>query len=118
MSYAVLSIRCKSASRWSMHCSRRPAAVSPRRWAISVRVIRARKALRLKARALTLEAKASAAVLAALPFVVGGAMYVVNRDLGSALFVDPRGRFMIGVAFLSLVTGLSTMAVLVKRAPR
>jgi len=56
--------------------------------------------------------------LAALPFVVGGAMYVVNRDLGSALFVDPRGRFTIGVAFLSLVTGLSTMAVLVKRAPR
>jgi tight adherence protein B len=81
-------------------------------------VIRARKALRLKARALTSEAKASAAVLAALPFVVGGAMYVVNRDLGSALFVDPRGRFMIGIAFLSLVTGLTTMAVMVKRALR
>jgi len=81
-------------------------------------VIRARKALRLKARALTSEAKASAAVLAALPFVAGGAMYVMNRDLASALFVDPRGRFMLGVAFLSLITGLTTMAVMVKRALR
>ena len=81
-------------------------------------VIRARKALRLKARALSAEAKASAAVLAALPFVVGGLMYVMNRDLGRVLFVDPRGRFMVGVAFLSLVTGLGTMAAIVRRALR
>jgi tight adherence protein B len=81
-------------------------------------VIRARKALRLKARALSAEAKASAAVLAALPFLVGGAMWVMNRDLATSLFVDPRGRFMVGVAFLSLVTGLSVMALMVKRALR
>jgi tight adherence protein B len=81
-------------------------------------VIRARKALRLKARALAAEAKASAMVLAALPFVVGGLMYLLNRDLGSVLFADPRGRFMVGVAFLSLVTGLGTMAVIVRRALR
>jgi tight adherence protein B len=81
-------------------------------------VIRARKALRLKARALSAEAKASAAVLAALPFVVGGVMYVMARDLMEPLVLDPRGRFMVGVAFLSLVTGLTTMAVLVKRAVR
>jgi tight adherence protein B len=81
-------------------------------------VIRARKALRLKARALSAEAKASAAVLAVLPFVVGGAMYLMNRDLMMSLFVDPRGRIMLGVAFLSLVTGLTTMAVMVKKAVR
>jgi Flp pilus assembly protein TadB len=34
------------------------------------------------------------------------------------LFVDPRGRIMLGVAFLSLVTGLGTMAAIVKRALR
>jgi tight adherence protein B len=81
-------------------------------------VIRARKALRLKARALSSEAKASAAVLAALPFLVGGAMYVMDRELITTLFVDPRGRFMLGVAFLSLVTGLTTMSIMVKRAVR
>jgi tight adherence protein B len=81
-------------------------------------VIRARKALRLKAHALSAEAKASAAVLAALPFVVGGAMYVMDRDLVQTLFVDPRGRFMLGVMFASLVTGLMVMASMVKRAVR
>ena len=81
-------------------------------------VIRARKALRLKARALTSEAKMSAFVLAALPFVVGGAMYMVNSDLARPMFVDPRGRFMMGLAFMSLLTGLTTMYVLVRRAIR
>src|SRR5437588_3897754 len=77
-------------------------------------VIRARKALRLKARALTAEAKMSAFVLAALPFVVGGAMYVLNSDLARPMFVDPRGRFMVGMAFMSLLTGLTVMYVLVR----
>jgi tight adherence protein B len=81
-------------------------------------VIRARKALRLKARALTAEAKMSAFVLAALPFVVGGAMYVLNSDLALPMFVDPRGRFMMGLAFMSLLTGLTVMYVLVRRAIR
>jgi tight adherence protein B len=81
-------------------------------------VIRARKALRQKAHALSAEAKASAAVLAALPFLVGGAMYVMDRDLASVLFADPRGRFMLGVMFVSLVIGLMTMASMVKRAVR
>jgi tight adherence protein B len=81
-------------------------------------VIRARKALRLKAHALSAEAKASAAVLAALPFLVGGAMFVMDRDLGQMLFVDPRGRFMLGAMFVSLVTGLMIMASMVKRAVR
>lgn len=81
-------------------------------------VIRARKALRLKARALSAEAKVSAGVLAALPFLVGGAMYVINRDLMVSLYADPRGRFMVGVAFLSLLTGLTIMYVMVKRAMR
>jgi Flp pilus assembly protein TadB len=34
------------------------------------------------------------------------------------LFIDPRGRFMLGVAFLSLVTGLAAMAIIVRRALR
>jgi len=81
-------------------------------------VIRARKALRQKAKSLSAEAKASASILAILPFLVGGAMYVLNPDLMQSLLNDPRGRIMVGVAFLSLVTGLTTMAVMVKRALR
>ena len=81
-------------------------------------VIRARKALRLKARALSSEAKASASVLAVLPFFVGAAMFAFNRDLASALFVDPRGRFMLGLAISSLVMGITVMMLLIKRALR
>jgi len=82
------------------------------------KVVRARKQLRLKARGLSAEAKASATVLAILPFLVGGVMFLLNHDLAKVLIVDPRGRFMVGISFLSLVSGLATMAVIVKRALR
>jgi tight adherence protein B len=79
-------------------------------------VVRSRKALRLKARALTAEVKASASVLALLPFVVCGAMYGFNPVLVGLLFTDPRGLFMLGMSFLSLMTGLALMYVIAKRA--
>jgi tight adherence protein B len=82
------------------------------------RVVRARKTLRQRAKSLSAEAKASASILAILPFLVGGAMYVLNRNLMQTLLIDQRGRFMLGVAVLSLVTGLATMAVIVRRALR
>jgi tight adherence protein B len=81
-------------------------------------VIRGRKALRLKSRSLSAEARTSGAVLAVLPFLVGAAMYLMNRDMALPLFVDERGRFMLGVAAISLGVGLTAMAVMVKRALR
>jgi tight adherence protein B len=81
-------------------------------------IIRRRKEIRLKARALSSESKSSAVVLALLPFVVGGIMYLLNPDLTSALFVDPRGRFMMGLAFLTLVAGVVTMAVIINKSLR
>jgi tight adherence protein B len=81
-------------------------------------IIRRRKEIRLKARALSSESKSSAVVLALLPLVVGGVIFLINPDLVSILFVDPRGRFMMGVAFLSLVAGVMTMAVIISRSLR
>jgi tight adherence protein B len=81
-------------------------------------VIRARKALRLKARALSSESRASAGVLAVLPFFVGGMMYVLNPGLMSVLFSDPRGRFMLGVALSSVLVGIWVMAMIIKRSLR
>jgi tight adherence protein B len=78
-------------------------------------IIRQRKALRMKARALTAEAQASAAVIATTPFVAGGGLFLVNRDLVSVLFIDPRGRFLLGIAIASLLTGIATMRTLIKR---
>ena len=74
-------------------------------------VIRARKALRLKAQALASESKASAAVLAILPFIVFGLLSAINPALMSVLFTDPRGRTMLGFAFISIVVGIGVMAI-------
>ena len=81
-------------------------------------VIRRRKEIRLKARALSSESKSSAVVLALLPFVVGGVMFLLNPDLASVLLLDPRGRFMTGLAFLSLAAGVVTMVVIINRSLR
>ena len=81
-------------------------------------IIRRRKELRLKVRALTAESKAAAGVLAILPFLVGAVLYLLNRDLMSVLFVDPRGRFMVGLALLSLATGIAVMAVIIRKSLR
>jgi Flp pilus assembly protein TadB len=78
-------------------------------------IIRQRKALRMKARALTAEAQASAAIIATMPFVAGVGLFLINRDLISVLFIDPRGRFLLGIAVASLLTGLAAMRALIKR---
>ena len=78
-------------------------------------IIRQRKALRMKARALTAEAQASAAIIATAPFVAGVGLFVINRDLTSVLFIDPRGRFLLGIAVASLLTGIAVMRALIKK---
>ena len=78
-------------------------------------IIRQRKALRMKARALTAEAQASAAIIASTPFVAGVGLFVINRDLVSVLFIDPRGRFLLGIAVASLLTGIAAMRALINR---
>jgi tight adherence protein B len=81
-------------------------------------IIRRRKEIRQKARSLTAESKASAAVLALLPFAVGGLLFLLNPQLMSVLFDDSRGRFMLGIALLSLVSGVSVMAVIIRKSLR
>lgn len=78
-------------------------------------IIRQRKALRAKARALAAEAQASAAIVAAAPFVAGGGLFLINRDLVSVLVTDPRGRFMLGIAAASLLSGIASMRVIIKK---
>jgi tight adherence protein B len=81
-------------------------------------IIRQRKVVRLKARALTAEATASAAVVAAMPFVAGGALFLINRELISILFIDPRGRFMLMLAIVCLLLGIAAMKVMIGKSLR
>jgi tight adherence protein B len=81
-------------------------------------ILRRRKDIRLKTRSLSAESKASATVLGILPFVVGAILFVFNPGLMSVLLHDPRGRFMLGLAFISLIVGVGVMAVIIRRALR
>jgi tight adherence protein B len=78
-------------------------------------IIRQRKALRLKARALTAEAQASALVLAVMPLIAGVGLFLINRELMRTLLIDPRGRSLLELAVASLLSGIITMRFLIKR---
>jgi tight adherence protein B len=79
-------------------------------------LIRQRKALRIKVRALTAEATASAAFIAALPFVAGIGLFLINREVMSALFFDARGRFMLGFAVVAQIVGIAVMKTMIKKS--
>jgi tight adherence protein B len=65
-------------------------------------ILRRRRQIRLKVRALSAEAKASAYILGALPFVMFGLVYWANPDYASMLFRDPRGIAMTCAGMVSM----------------
>ena len=81
-------------------------------------LIRRRKEMALKARALTSEARASAWLIGCLPFVAGTALYFINPDYMRVLFTDPRGQVLLEVAMGSLATGAFILRVMITRGTR
>lgn len=81
-------------------------------------VLRKRKELRLRARTLSSESRASAVVLSALPIVAGGGIAIINPHYISILFTDPRGRMILALALCSLATGFAVMSAMIKRSSR
>lgn len=78
--------------------------------------IRKRRAVRLKARALTSETRATVWVLALLPVVVGAILMVVNPPYVMQLFVTPGGRRLLGIAIIVQMMGLAIIRSLSRRA--
>jgi tight adherence protein B len=78
------------------------------------RLLRRRQQMRLKIRALSSEARASAYLLGALPFVMAGVLYLMNPDYMGRLFTDPFGHVLIGVALTSELIGVAVMAKMVR----
>ena len=79
-------------------------------------VIRQRIALRKRGYALAAEARTSAGLLAALPFVTGGAMALLNPEYIGILFTDPTGRKILAGAIGMLLLGISVMRWLIKKS--
>jgi tight adherence protein B len=80
-------------------------------------VIRTRKAITLKAKALSAEARMSVYVLAALPFFAGGALSVLSPDYIRSLF-EPDGKVLLGTATILMVMGLASMQLLIRSISR
>ncbi|MDF1584854.1 type II secretion system F family protein [Marinimicrococcus flavescens] len=81
-------------------------------------VIRKRVALQMRAVALASEARTSAAILVAVPFVAAGAITLLNPDYIGTLFADPRGHYILGGAVLMLGMGVLSMRLLLARMLR
>lgn len=79
-------------------------------------VIRKRLALRAKGRAMATEARSSAAVLAALPFVSFAGMFLINRPYISMMYSSTIGLKMMGMGIASLLVGVLVMRWLIRRS--
>ncbi|MGE5478409.1 MAG: type II secretion system F family protein [Bacteroidales bacterium] len=69
-------------------------------------IIRARREVQLKTRALTAQGRAASKIIAALPFVVVGALNVVGGDYMDVLFQTARGQRLLWIAFGLVFSGL------------
>ena len=78
------------------------------------RVIRSRKQMKLKIKAYSSEAKASAYIIGSLPFVMFGIIYTTNPEYAGLLFSDFRGLVMVGISFVLYLIGITVMVKMVK----
>lgn len=77
-------------------------------------MLRRRQQMRLKVKAMSSEARASAMIIGSLPFLTGTVIYWVNPDYMSTLFTDPRGWLMLGAGACSMLLGVAVMAKMVR----
>jgi tight adherence protein B len=72
-------------------------------------VIRKRVGLKARGYALTAEARTSAMILSVLPFVAGGAIFVMQRQYIILLFTTKSGESVLGAAILLMATGMGVI---------
>ncbi|MEO0548565.1 MAG: type II secretion system F family protein [Pseudomonadota bacterium] len=72
-------------------------------------VIRSRKMMREKIKALSSEAKASAMIIACLPFAVAFMVYTTTPSYITELFIKPMGHMILFMAFCLMATGITIM---------
>ncbi len=73
------------------------------------KVLRDRKKMKAKIRAVSQEAKSSAAIIGALPFVIMGALTVLNPEYLNPLFHTSTGNIMLAGCGLWMLTGVLVM---------
>lgn len=76
-------------------------------------VIRARYKLKRKIQALSSEAKASAMIIGALPFVVGGGMFLINPDFIEPLLTTTIGKILLAGSAVWMTAGCLVMKMMI-----
>lgn len=77
-------------------------------------ILRQRKQMKLKIKAMSSEARASAYILGSLPFLMFAILLVINPEYVLTLIHDPRGRMVMGVGLGFIAMGIAVMYKLVK----
>ena len=80
-------------------------------------ILRKRKQMKQKVKAMSSEARASAYILGFLPFLMLAILMVLNTDYAMMLFTDPRGHTAVAVGVAMLVTGVGVMFRMVRFEP-
>jgi tight adherence protein B len=73
------------------------------------RVLRDRKKMKAKIAALSMEAKASAAIIGALPFIVAFLVYLSSPDYIMPLFTTSTGQIILGISGVWMSIGIFVM---------
>ena len=77
-------------------------------------ILRRRRQMVLKVKALSSEAKASAIIIGSLPFIMFAILNVVSASYVQTLFTDPRGTVLVGIGLGFMVVGIGVMMKMVK----
>lgn len=77
-------------------------------------LMRRREQMKLKIKAMSSEARASAMIIGSLPFIMFGVIYLIDPDYVMMLFIDPRGWMLLAGGLTSLSLGLGIMSKMIR----
>ena len=77
-------------------------------------ILRRRKQMKLKIRAITGEARASASILGGMPFAMFGILMLVRPEYMTVMLTSQQGHVMLGGGLLSILTGIGIMMKMTK----
>lgn len=77
-------------------------------------ILRKRRQMGLKIKAMSSEARASAMILGSLPFIMFAIIFALNPEYEMPLFTDPRGQLMLGTGLGIMSVGIMVMNKMIK----
>jgi tight adherence protein B len=77
-------------------------------------ILRRRRQMKLKVKAMSSEARASAMIIGSLPFVMFTILFLVNRDYVTTLLTTPTGHMLLAAGGTSMLMGIGVIARMVR----